>query len=613
MKRSLRGVTIKVCGLTDPDEALAAVKAGADAIGLVLHPTSPRAVMPAQARRVSDVVHAMSPSRVRVVAVVVDAEPRAARELAAQIGADAIQLCGDQQPEDWVGFPLPILRRIGVEPSAEAELLAWRPVAALMVLDHPSGPGGSGRPVDHAIASRLCQRAPCLLAGGLGPDDVAAAIARVRPRGVDASSKLEAEPGRKHLGRVTAFIGAARPALARAHGRFGAFGGCFAPETLVPILTELDAAWRQLREDSVFRAELDQLLGDFAGRPTPLWPARRLSEVLGCEVLLKREDLLHTGAHKLNNTLGQVLLAKRLGKRRILAETGAGQHGVATATACAQLGLECVVSMGAVDAARQRANVLRMQLLGARVEVVHAGQRTLKDAVNAAMRAWIADPLGSHYVLGSALGPHPFPSMVADLQQVIGEEARAQSLAAGGLPDLAVACVGGGSNAIGLFRGFLTDDVELVGVEAGGTGPEQGAEHAARFASGAPGILHGCHTFLLQDDDGQVLPTHSISAGLDYPAVGPEHAALRASGRARYTWATDEDALAGFDLLARREGILPALESSHALGWMLRARDELRGRRVVVNLSGRGDKDLDLLQDRHGELERLRERSGALP
>ena len=378
--------------------------------------------------------------------------------------------------------------------------------------------------------------------------------------------------------------------------RFGAYGGAYAPETLVATLGELERQWRAASADRAFTDELDGLLATYAGRPTPLSPARRLSAELGCEVWLKREDLLHTGAHKLNNTLGQALLAKRMGKGRILAETGAGQHGVASATACALLGLDCVVYMGAVDAERQRPNVLRMELLGARVEVVTQGQATLKDAINQAMRDWVGDPEGSHYLLGSALGPHPFPSIVAGYQQVIGREAREQMLAqAEALPDLVVACVGGGSNAIGIFRGFLGDaDVGLIGVEAGGDGTET-ERHAARFADGSPGVLHGCYTYLLQDDAGQIRPTHSVSAGLDYAAVGPEHAMLHDTGRACYAAATDSEALAGFEALGRLEGILPALESAHAVGWMLAEKEQLAGKRVLVNVSGRGDKDLATL------------------
>ena len=375
--------------------------------------------------------------------------------------------------------------------------------------------------------------------------------------------------------------------------RFGDFGGAFAPETLMAPLLELERAWLDLREDPGFRAELEDLLTNYAGRATPLYHAKRTSADLGCEVWLKREDLLHTGAHKLNNSLGQALLAKRMGKKRILAETGAGQHGVATATACALLGLDCVVYMGAVDAARQRPNLLRMELLGARVEIVEQGQATLKDAINEAMRAWVGDP-EAHYLLGSALGPHPFPSIVAHFQSVIGCEAWAQWKAqAGGLPDAVIACVGGGSNAIGIFRGFVGEPgVALIGVEAGGEGVASGM-HAARFSGGTPGVLHGCFTYLLQDEHGQVRETHSVSAGLDYPAVGPEHAALDARGRARYEACSDDEAMAGFERLAKKEGILAALESSHALGWLITHAGEFQGQRVLINLSGRGDKDLD--------------------
>ena len=384
-------------------------------------------------------------------------------------------------------------------------------------------------------------------------------------------------------------------------GRFGEFGGVFAPETLMAPLGNLEDAWMNARKDSTFQDELAALLRDYAGRPTPLTLTGRMSKELGLELWLKREDLLHTGAHKLNNTLGQCLLAKKMGKTRILAETGAGQHGVATATACALLDLECVVYMGEVDAARQKPNLLRMGLLGARVETVSHGQATLKDAINEALRAWVTDP-DAHYLLGSALGPHPFPSMVAEFQSVIGTEARAQFQdQAGGLPDLVVACVGGGSNSIGIFRGFVDDgQVELVGVEAGGEGVETG-RHAARFSGGSPGILHGCFSYLLQDEDGQVLPTHSVSAGLDYPAVGPEHAWLEGLGRSRYETAGDAEALDAFHSLSRLEGILPALESSHALAWVRRESASLTGKRVLVNLSGRGDKDLDTVLAEEGK------------
>ena len=388
-------------------------------------------------------------------------------------------------------------------------------------------------------------------------------------------------------------------------GRFGEFGGVYVPEILFTPVLELARAYEEARADPAFHAELERELHTFAGRPTPLTHAARFGESVGLSrVYLKREDLLHTGAHKINNALGQALLARRMGKRRIVAETGAGQHGVATATACARLGLDCVVYMGEIDMERQRPNVERMRLLGAAVVPVASGSRTLKDAINEAMRDWSASVRTTHYLLGSVLGPHPYPTMVRDFQTVIGREAKEQIQAlAGRNPDLLVACVGGGSNSIGLFHAFLEDrSVRMVGVEAGGEGIASG-RHAARFAEPAVGVLHGTRTQVLQDPAGQVRGTHSISAGLDYPAVGPEHAALHASGRVRYDSATDEEALFAFDLLARTEGILPALESSHAVAYLVRVgRSEKGGATqpralapdslVVVNLSGRGDKDL---------------------
>jgi tryptophan synthase beta chain len=385
-----------------------------------------------------------------------------------------------------------------------------------------------------------------------------------------------------------------------ADGHFGPYGGRYVPETLMEPLRELEAAYAAAREDPAFRAELAAVLRDFVGRPTPITRAFRLSRRLGCEVFLKREDLCHTGAHKINNAVGQALLLRRMGKTRVVAETGAGQHGVATATVCALFGLECVVYMGTEDMARQAPNVLRMRLLGAEVKGVDSGARTLKDAINEAMRDWVTNVRTTHYLLGSVLGAHPYPMMVRDFQSVIGQEARAQFLErVGALPDLLVACVGGGSNAIGLFHAFLDDKVEMVGVEAGGRSGRAG-DHAARFLGegAAVGVLHGTRTYLLQDAAGNVLPTHSISAGLDYPAIGPEHALLRDQGRVRYATASDDAALAAFRLLAATEGIIPALESSHAIAWIIANAASLAGRRVLVNLSGRGDKDMAALEPR---------------
>jgi tryptophan synthase beta chain len=378
-------------------------------------------------------------------------------------------------------------------------------------------------------------------------------------------------------------------------GFFGHFGGQYIPETLMAPVQELERAWAEARQDPAFLAELQDLLTHYVGRPTPVFEARHLSQQLGgARIFLKREDLNHTGAHKINNSLGQALLAKRMGKTRIIAETGAGQHGVASATVAALLGLQCRVYMGSVDMARQALNVYRMRLLGTEVCAVDSGSATLKDAINEAMRDWVSHVQDSFYLLGSVLGPHPYPDMVATFQSVIGKEARAQILAqTGHLPDEVVACVGGGSNAMGLFRGFVHDpEVQLTGVEAGGRSLEPG-QHAARFGGGSPGVLHGSETLLLQDTSGQVLETHSVSAGLDYPAVGPEHAHLHEIGRAQYVSASDEEALEAFHRLARSEGILPALESSHALAYVLKRAPQMRPEQILlVNLSGRGDKDV---------------------
>jgi tryptophan synthase beta chain len=376
--------------------------------------------------------------------------------------------------------------------------------------------------------------------------------------------------------------------------RFGRYGGRYVPETLMPALAELEQAWADAKADPDFRKNLDRLLANYAGRPTPLYEAERLSERARSRVFLKREDLLHTGAHKINNALGQTLLAQRLGKGRIVAETGAGQHGVATATACALLGLECVVYMGTEDMRRQRPNVERMGLLGATVEPVEVGARTLKEAVSAAIRDWVTNVGNTHYVIGSAVGPAPYPTLVRDLQRVIGDEARDQVLQeTGRLPDRVVACVGGGSNAIGTFTAFLEDpEVELIGIEAGGRGIESGS-HGASLVAGDAGVLHGAFSSVLQDEDGQILEAHSISAGLDYPGVGPEHAYLRDTGRARYEAITDEGALNAFRELSRLEGIIPALEPAHAIAWVLANPPAAADAVTVVTLSGRGDKDLE--------------------
>ena len=393
-------------------------------------------------------------------------------------------------------------------------------------------------------------------------------------------------------------VTAATRETTRENGAFGPFGGQFAPETLMPALSELEEAWLEAQADPEFRAELDALLRDYVGRETPLTHAPRLSEQLGgAQIWLKREDLAHTGAHKINNALGQVLLARRMGKPRIIAETGAGQHGVATATACARFGIECIVYMGAEDVRRQALNVFRMGLLGAEVATVESGAQTLKDAINEAIRDWVTNVRTTHYLIGSAIGPHPYPMIVRQLQSCIGREAREQlQQQIGRLPDVAIACVGGGSNAIGLFHPLLDDPVRLIGVEAAGEGLQ--ARHAATLSAGSPGVLHGTRTYVLQDAHGQITEAHSISAGLDYPGVGPEHAWLMLSERAQYVSVTDDEALDGLCLLSETEGIIPALETAHAIAYAAKLAPTMRSdQTILIGLSGRGDKDVEIVRD----------------
>ncbi len=388
-----------------------------------------------------------------------------------------------------------------------------------------------------------------------------------------------------------------------ARGHFGVYGGIFVAETLMPAIQELNAAYQHYMEDAEFIAELDKDLQHYVGRPSPLYHAERWTKELGgAQIYLKREDLNHTGSHKINNTVGQALLAKRMGKTRIIAETGAGQHGVATATVAARLGLECVVYMGAIDVARQSLNVYRMKLLGAKVVAVESGSKTLKDALNEALRDWVTNIDDTFYIIGTVAGPHPYPAMVRDFQAILGREAKAQCLAqAGELPNALVACVGGGSNAMGLFYPFIDDaDVKMIGVEAAGDGIETG-RHSAPLCAGRPGVLHGNRTYLMSDDDGEIIETHSISAGLDYPGVGPEHAWLKDSGRAQYVNITDDEALGGFYALTRMEGIIPALESSHAMAYVTKLAPTMKSDEIIiVNLSGRGDKDMQTMAKREG-------------
>jgi len=609
---------VKVCGFTRKADVDAAVAAGADAVGFVLWPASPRAVTPDHVATLAADV----PPNVWKVGVFVDATPDVVSHAIATAGLTAIQLHGQEDVRQFLDLGVQVIKAAAPRNADDVQALRALPPRVLVLIDahDPVHHGGTGRTADWATAAHVAAVRPILLAGGLNASNAAAAMAAVHPWGLDVSSGVEVSPGIKDPSRIQDFMStlpqspiaplphgpvgslSEGPSFGRrdpdSRGYFGEFGGRFIPETLVAPVEELTTAYFAARKGPAFLSELTHLLRTFVGRPTPLYEATHLSGTTGARVFIKREDLAHTGAHKINNAVGQVLLARHMGKTRIVAETGAGQHGVATATACALLGLECVVYMGADDMARQALNVFRMQVLGATVVSVDGGSRTLKDAINEAMRDWVANVSTTAYVLGSVLGPHPYPLMVREFQSVIGAEARAQLLReTGRLPDAVVACVGGGSNAMGIFDAFIDDPgVRLIGVEAGGRSISDG-EHAARFAGGVAGVLHGTRSLLLQDAHGNILPTHSVSAGLDYPSVGPEHAWLASTGRTEYAWADDAAALRGFTWLARQEGLLPALESSHAAAWLQEHLSTFpSGAIVILNLSGRGDKDMDTVR-----------------
>lgn len=571
---------IKICGITTAEDALYSARAGADFIGFLLWPGSKRCVSLDTAR---EIMAAARAGGAEPVGVFFDEPLDQICRIAEELGLKTVQAHAflSDHPKG--------LNFIFAQPS----LSASQPECDWLLFDNAKP--GSGKTFDWASFTAPRGR-KWMLAGGLSPENVGEAIAKLRPTGVDVSSGVAStDARRKDFEKVKQFINNARGAM---KGRYGPYGGAYVPELMIEPLLQLQKAWEKYWADAEFKKTFYRCLEEYAGRPTPLTEVVRFSEAIGGpRIFLKREDLLHTGAHKLNNALGQVLLAKLMGKTRIIAETGAGQHGVATATACARLGLECEIYMGSVDMARQQPNVKRMELLGAKVIPVNQGSATLKDAVNEALRDWASSFETTHYCLGSALGPHPFPEMVREFQSIIGQEARRQILErTGRLPDLAIACVGGGSNAIGLFSAFLNDEsVQLIGVEGGGRGDGAG-EHAARFLSGSPGVLHGSYSYLLQDQDGQVLPTHSVSAGLDYPAVGPQHTALFETKRASYFSVRDQEAVEALILLSRTEGIIPALESSHALAYLKKIASQLpKETIVIVNLSGRGEKDLPQL------------------
>ena len=645
---------VKICGVTDADAVLAAVRAGADAIGLNLVPGTPRELTLGEAVELGRVARALAPAggrSPRIIAITADAGRARIAEIVAALDPDAVQFSGDETVEDLALAGRPAWKSLRVAGFDDPASVVERGRAFLaagaerILLDAAGGPhpGGTGTRVDTALAAAVAREIPVILAGGLTPASVASAVRDVPAIGVDVASgvevpRREGERPRKDPLRVALFVKRARearldrpnlavrptaahPGLLAAddHGRWGidrTFGGRYVPETLMAALRQLEDAYAQIRNDPRFWADLRELLARYAGRPTPLYRADRLAyEVLEraiaadgparlphrLRVHLKREDLAHTGAHKINNALGQALLTRRLGKSRVIAETGAGQHGVATATACALLGLPCVVYMGAEDIERQQPNVLRMRALGTDVRPVTSGSATLKDAINDAMRGWVTNVETTHYVLGSAMGPHPYPTIVRDLQRRIGDEAAAQVLEVEGrLPDLVTACVGGGSNAIGLLDRFIGEpSVRIAVAEAAGDGIETG-RHAAAVAGGTPGILHGARSMMLQDGDGQVTEAHSASAGLDYPGVGPQIAALAAAGRLELSAATDGEAFEAMHWLGRTEGILPALESAHALATLPRLLAGTEGGGagwpeetvVLVGLSGRGDKDL---------------------
>ncbi len=543
---------VKICGLMDPETASFAAKKGANFIGLLFSKLSARAIDIETAQKI---VAAARKEGAEPVAVFADENLEEMQAIIAALDLKTVQLHGDI-------------------PRSFCDAL---PQKKIYVADGKSFPKSLDPKRDFILFEKHHQDPQgfrFFVAGQLNEDNVQEAIRRHNPAGVDVSR------GARSVEAIEQFIEKARP------GRFGPFGGTYVPELLMQPLKELEQAYQKIPIEKEF---LD-LLRHYAGRPTAITEVANFAKAInGPRIFLKREDLLHTGAHKINNAIGQCLLAKKMGKTRIIAETGAGQHGVATATACALLGLECVIYMGQIDIERQAPNVFKMQLLGAAVVPVARGSATLKDAVNEALRDWAASYETTHYCLGSALGPHPFPMMVAHFQKVIGQEAKEQMRERVGRdPDFCIACVGGGSNAIGLFSAFLDTDAVLIGVEAAG---------AARFQKGSPGVLHGTYSFLLQDENGQVQETHSISAGLDYPGVGPKHAELHTTRRATYDVCTDEEALAAFKLLARTEGIIPALESSHALGYLMRIAPTLPKEAIVlVNLSGRGDKDVAHIQ-----------------
>ena len=583
---------VKICGLSTPEAVQTAVEAGADYIGFVFAP-SKRQVTLEQARQLATGI----PKGVQKVGVFVSPQREEVEQACQVVGLDLIQVHGPMDDTILQDLPKQTIRAVQVGkdvtlPETSADYLLFdAPVA------------GSGETFNWQELESQNVTKPFFIAGGLTEDNVADAIRFFHPYAVDVSSGVETN-GKKDQEKIKRFIERVSMAYKQPdkNGFYGRFGGRFVPETLMTAVLELEEAYRESQADPSFQAELDQLLKQYVGRETPLYYAKNLTKYVGgAKIFLKREDLNHTGAHKINNALGQVLLAHRMGKKKIIAETGAGQHGVATATAAALFDMECTIYMGEEDVKRQALNVFRMELLGAKVQSVTDGSRVLKDAVNAALRAWVANVEDTHYIMGSALGPHPFPEIVRDFQSVIGREAKRQFAEQndGALPDAVLACVGGGSNAIGLFYPFVEDtSVAMYGAEAAGLGVDTD-QHAATLTKGRPGVLHGALMDVLQDAHGQILEAFSISAGLDYPGIGPEHSYFHEIKRATYVPVTDQEALEAFQLLSKVEGIIPALESSHAIAYAVKLAKEMGPEKsMIVCLSGRGDKDVVQVKDR---------------
>lgn len=583
---------IKICGLTNFEDALLAESYGAEYLGFILTQKSPRFV---DTKTLCDITKKLK-SKTKKVGVFQNQTYEEILTIATLAKLDIIQLHGDENQSliDALAKKFIVWKAVSLTCESDLKKLENYQNIEFFVIDNPAG--GSGEVCNWDYAKIASCNYPIFLAGGISNENISEAIKMVKPQGIDLSSKLEKQIRKKSEEKIKNLF----MELKKMNSHYGIYGGQYIAETLMPTLIELEKAYLDAMADPTFHAEMEDLLSNYVGRANPLYHAKRLSQYAnGAQIYLKREDLNHTGAHKVNNTIGQALLAKRLGKTRLIAETGAGMHGVATATVAALFGMECDVFMGATDIARQRPNVERMETLGARVISVSSGSATLKDAMNEAIRNWVATSENTFYVIGTVAGPHPYPAMVKEFQSVIGRESRAQILAkTNQLPVEVIACVGGGSNAMGIFAPFIDDkEVKLVGAEAGGLGIHS-TKHAASISGGRVGVLHGCKTYLMQDDDGQILETHSISAGLDYPGVGPEHSYLADIKRVQYLPINDDEALEAFFLLSKLEGIIPALESSHAIAQALKnAKNYSACDSIIVCLSGRGDKDMENIKN----------------